>query len=133
MHKNIALLFFISMLMLALTACNNEPRVYTTVAGAWVCEEFDRNGTRRFIVEIENVEDGIIISNLYNTGMNEIALAKYSNQKITLNANQPIGFTSVILRSGSGNVSADFRTIALKYQVSDNSQIIDVTANLSRQ
>ncbi len=132
MHKKNALLLFISILMLALTACDNEPRTYTSVAGAWVCEEFDRNGTRRFIIEIDNLEDGIIISNLYNTGINEIARAKYDNKKLTLNANQPIGFSNIILRTGSGTVSADFKTIVLNYQVSDNSQIIDVTATLSR-
>lgn len=132
MYTKNAFLLFISMLMLALTACNNEPRTYTSVAGAWVCEEFDRNGSRRFIIEIDNLEDGIIITNLYNAGINEIARGQYENKKLTLNANQPIGFTSIILRSGSGSVSADFKTMTLKYQVSDNSQIIDVTANLSR-
>ena len=84
MHTKNAFLLFTSMLLLALTACNNEPRdneprVYTSVAGAWACEEISRNGTRRFIVEIENhgnTVGDIFVSNFYNVENEGIVFGK---------------------------------------------------------
>jgi hypothetical protein len=121
--------------LLAVTAfisCgSNEPIVYTSIAGAWKCEEFrPYSGTpRRYIVDITRKRSDTTqyaLSNFYDVDINEFVWATLRNNVLTLNEPaQPIGFSGISVKSGKGTVSSDFRRIDFEYSIFDGTN--DVT------
>jgi hypothetical protein len=85
-------------------------------------------------VEIFKAKSGAyLISNFYNVGTEgEFDInATLNNSTLTINSQQ-IGGTQNLVRSGTGEVSSDFKRIILNYKIYDGLNDIDVSAVYSR-
>lgn len=119
--------------ILLLAACgDNDPKVHTTIAGTWRCEETSSlNGTRTYLIDIDQtISDTTqyLISNFYNTGDVEYIKVKLKSNKLTI-TQQP---TSNITVSGFSGTVIDLTKINLNYTVRDGLSDIKVEATYSR-
>jgi len=119
--------------ILILTACgDNDPKVHTTIAGTWRCEETSSlNGTRTYLVDIDQtISDTTqyLISNFYNTGDVEYIKVKLKSNKLTI-TQQP---TSNITVSNFSGTVIGLTQINLSYTVRDGLSDVKVEATYSR-
>lgn len=115
---------FISAILLIIASCkDNKDIVRTSISGSWVCEEFNQtNGVRRnYIVEIDpkvSSTTTFVLSNFYNVDPDEFVFANLQANKLSI-SQMALGFSQVIVNSGTGTVSADFKRIDFEYSVFD--------------
>ena len=122
-------------LALLLAACgDNEPKVHSSIAGTWRCEETSSlNGTRTYLVDIDRtISDTTqyIITNFYNTGDTEFIKVKLKSNKLTI-TQQPTSNITVDPKLFSGSV-IDLTQIILSYTVRDGLSDVKVEATYSR-
>lgn len=120
-------------LALLIAACgDNEPKVHTSIAGTWRCEETSSlNGTRTYLIDIDQTKSDTtqyLISNFYNTGDTEFIKVKLKSNKLTI-TQQPT--SNITVSSLSGTV-IDLTQIMLSYTVRDGLNDIKIEASYSR-
>lgn len=135
MKKNISLfLFFI---VAALVSCgNNDPKAHTSIEGSWRCEEYNPiSGQRIYIVDIDRKKSDTtqyVVSNFYNVDPFEFVSAKLSANTLTIPLQQVGTQQQLVVKSGSGVVSSDFRRIVFTYTIFDGQNDLEVQAVYSR-
>lgn len=125
---------FLSLFLVILTSCTDSgPVTYTSIKGAWRCEEYNPiTGNRIYMVEIDPKKSDntqYLISNFYNEDVNEFIFAGLNGNKLTISQQQIV---TVVVKSGSGTVSADFKRIDLQYKIYDGLREFDVVSVLTR-
>ncbi len=116
---------------------NNEPVLRTSIAGAWMCEEFNpliMGGSRRYIVDVERERTDTtkyVIFNFHNAGDDEFVRTTYKNKILTI-TEQPLGI-GMTVRSGNGSASADFKRMDITYTIFDGMNEVEVNAVYSRK
>ena len=124
---------FIGICLIALVSCtSNAPQVYTTIVGSWHCAESSVYGSRNYLADIDRkLSDTTqyLLSNFYNQGDNEFILAHLSGSSLTIVQQQIVAQT---VKSGTGIVSKDFKTITFDYNIYDGSNEIKVHSVYSR-
>lgn len=131
MRKNIVTLLLSVILLSACT--NNEPKVYTSIAGLWNCVESSTRGKRIYGIDIVKTVslDTYTMYNFDNTGNEEFGITvKLKNSVLTIDGEQQVNDLTV--KAGSGTVSSDFKRISLEYTVYDSGQDIKVQAIYTR-
>ncbi len=126
----------IVLLLVFLLSCgDNGPRVYTSISGAWRCQEINPFlGNRVYLVEIDRKASDTtqyVITNFYDSGDLEYIVVKLKNGQLTL-AQQPTADLSV--KSFTGTlVDTGFKRIELTYKVYDGLRDVSSEAVLTRQ
>lgn len=136
MKKNAYILLLIGLILSLVSCGNNEPKVYTNIVGSWRCEEtIPYVQPRTYIVDVDRrLSDTTqyLISNFYNVDYDEFIYVKLTGSNLVIIGSQQIGFMQpIIVRSGSGTVSSDFKQISLDYSIYDG-QERNVHADYSR-
>jgi hypothetical protein len=122
----------------ALVSCgSNEPKVYTSIEGSWRCEEINPIiGQRIYIVDIDRKKSDTtqyVLSNFYNVDVLEFVIAKLNEKTLTISPLQQVGTQQqLVVKSGSGIVSSDFRRIVFTYTIFDGQNDFEVQAVYSR-
>jgi hypothetical protein len=121
------------LILLALSCQPEEPpREYTSLDGAWSCQESSAYaGIRKYLVEVDRVsgEEGLyIISNFHNMGENEFLFASLSGDSIRI-FSQTIGELRV---TGKGTFESDFRLFKLLYTTDDGTTMLEFLAQYTR-
>lgn len=116
-------LFLTFFLSITLAACNdNTPKTYTSITGNWRCTEFSSlNGSRSYLVEIDRTKSDTTlyaITYFANTTYNDFIFVHLSGKNISI-SQQQVGTTPKIVRTGSGQVSSDFKRIDWNYTLYD--------------
>jgi hypothetical protein len=132
-HINIVLFFVVAVVV---SCGNNEPKVYTSISGSWRCEEINSFGERRvYVVDIKRkISDTTqySLSNFHNVDIDEFVFAKLNKDTLTIIPKQ-IGLQQqLVVKSGSGVVSSDFKRIKLTYIIFDGQSEFGVQADYSR-
>ncbi len=127
MRKNAYILLLFSFIFSLVSCGNNEPKVYTNIEGSWRCEEtIPYAQPRTYIVDVDRrLSDTTqyLISNFYNVDYDEFIYVKLTGSNVVIIGSQQIGFTQpIIVRSGSGTVSSDFKQISLDYNIYDGQE-----------
>lgn len=134
--KKLSILLFTFMLVMLTSCKDNKDVVHTSITGSWVCEEFNQtNGTRRnYIVEIDpkfSSTTEFALSNFYNIDPDGFVFATLKTNKLSI-SQMAVGFSQVIVNSGTGIVSADFKRIDLDYTVFDDGHNYNIKAIYTR-
>ena len=130
--------FLSLILLLSFVSCVDQtPVVYNSVIGNWRCEEHSMAGSRVYSVEILKTKNAsnleYAIFNFHNVDNNEAAIATLSGTKMTINENQPVGFSQINVLSGSGNViGTDFKRMEFNYTIFDGKTTLTITTILTR-
>lgn len=114
---------------LLINACdNNTIKTYTSITGSWRCVESSQLGQRSYLLDIFKSKSGtsnFLISNFHNDGYENIFVTfTLEGNKLTLlnqNLNQ-----GIIVKSGNGIVSQDFKEVELNYIIFDGKTDIPV-------
>ena len=128
--------FFLLMIVTGLFSCqNNVPVDHSLLGGPWHCEEFQSlGGTRTYLVQIDRIKSDTteyFISNFYNVDTNDGLKVTLKGYKLTF-AQQQVGNSKYVLKSGSGSVNAGFTRMDLTYQIYDGQSDINVNAIFTR-
>ena len=122
----------IAVCLLFVSCGDNDPKVHTSIAGTWRCEETSSiNGTRSYLIDIDRTisdTSQYIITNFYNSGDAEYIKVRLKNNKLTI-TQQPT--SNLTVSSLSGTV-IDLKQILMSYSVRDGLNDIKVEASYSR-
>lgn len=132
-NKLFNLLFLLSVVLMSCD--NNSIKTYTSVTGSWRCVEFSTQfGQRSYLLDIYKSKSGtsnFLISNFHNDGYENIFVTfALNSNKITL-TNQNLN-QGLIVKSGNGIVSQDFKEIELNYIIFDGKTDIPVNVVYTR-
>ena len=105
---------------------------YTSIVGSWHCSESTIYGSKNYLVDIDRKRTDttqFLLSNFYNQGDNEFIYAHLNGSTLTISQQQIV---NQIVKSGTGIVSSDFKTITFDCNIYDGSSEIKVHSVCSR-
>jgi hypothetical protein len=132
---NIAL---ITLLIVSLISCGtNEPANYSNIKGSWHCTETSDQGSYSFIVDVYRLKADTTIylfSNFHNVTFDDAGdiRVKQTGSKLTIESEQSIPSTLVVVKKGSGLVATNFMKMEMDYDVLDGQRYNTIHAIFSR-
>lgn len=138
MKKNKNTLLTILLVLLVACGHKDDPKIKTYLTGTWRCDETNLlTGTlRTYLVDLDPDQKDTtqyFISNFHNVDNQDGVKAKVTDRKLKIFDAQTIGFSSTILKSGTGVVSDDAKSIVLEYKIYDATNDFDVHAVYTRK
>lgn len=126
----------LTIIFISQLSCDKETHVYNSVSGSWRCQEFNPlYGPSVYMVDIDRKRSDTtqyLLSNFHNQDSYEsieFIFAQLQDSSLIISRQAIAG---IIVKSGIGKISNDFRIIEFDYSIFDGINDIEVKAIYSR-